>query len=136
MYESLTRHIGKISRDTAGTVITDHSGDGTPERPYQMPFVSYSSEVEAFVRDIYAFENAHRELKLNDYQEILGRNGIRWDMRSMTDAPAESLDAECILALLLGAVRTEKFVDGALLRFVRNGSIGRWLERLKDLDDR
>ena len=136
MYESLTRHIGKISRDTAGTVITDHSGDGTPERPYQMPFVSYSSEVEAFVRDIYAFENAHRELKLNDYQEILGRNGIRWDMRSMTDAPAESLDAVCILALLLGAVRTEKFVDGALLRFVRNGSIGRWLERLKDLDDR
>ena len=69
MYESLTRHIGKISRNTAGTVITDHSGDGTPERPYQMPFVSYSSEVEAFVRDIYAFENAHRELKLNDYQE-------------------------------------------------------------------
>ena len=136
MYESLTRHIGKISRDTAGTVITDHSGDGTPERPYQMPFVSYSSEVEAFVRDIYAFENAHRELKLNDYQEILGRNGIRWDIRSMADAPAESLDADCILALLLGAVRTEKFVDGALLRFVRNASIGRCLERLKDLDDR
>lgn len=136
MYESLTRHIGKISRDTAGAVITDHRGDGTPERPYQMPFVSYSHEVEAFVRDIYAFEKAHRELKLNDYQEILGRNGIRWDMRSMTDAPAESLDAECILALLLGAVRAEKFVDGALLRFIRNGSIERWLERLKDLDDR
>ena len=136
MYESLTRHIGKISRDTAGTVITDYCGDGTPERPYQMPYVSYSTEVEAFVRDIYAFEKAHRELKLNDYQEILGRNGIRWDIRSMTDAPAESLDEECILALLLGAVRTEKFVDGALLRFVRNGLIERWLERLKDFDDR
>ena len=101
-----------------------------------MPFVSYSNEVEAFVRDIYAFEKAHRELKLNDYQEILGRNGIRWDMRSMTDAPAESLDAECILALLLGAVRAEKFVDGALLSLVHNDSIERWLERLKDLDDR
>ena len=136
MYESLTKHIGRISSDMVGTVITDHSGDGTPERPYQMPFASYSQEVEAFVRDIYAFENAHRELKLNDYQEILERNGIRWDIRSMTDAPAESLDAECILALLLGAVRAEKFVDGALLLFVRNGSIGRWLERLKDFDDR
>ena len=136
MYESLTGHIGKISQDTAGEVITDHRGDGTPERPYQMPFVSYSNEVEAFVRDIYAFEKAHRELKLNDYQEILGRNGIRWNMRSMTDAPAESLDAECILALLLGAVRAEKFVDGALLSLVHNDSIERWLERLKDLDDR
>ena len=136
MYESLTRHIGKISRDTAGTVITDYCGDGTPERPYQMPYVSYSTEVEAFVRDIYAFEKAHRELKLNDYQEILGRNGIRWDIRSMTDAPAESLDEECILALLLGAVRVDRFSAGALLRFVRNGSIERWLERLKDLDDR
>ena len=54
----------------------------------------------------------------------------------MTDAPAESLDAECILALLLGAVRAEKFVDGALLSLVHNDSIERWLERLKDLDDR
>ena len=134
MYESLTKHIGRISSDTVGTVITDHSGDGTPERPYQMPYVSYSSEVEAFVRDIYAFENAHRELKLNDYQEILGRNGIRWDMRSMTDAPAESLDAECILALLLGAVRADRFSDGALLSFIRNGSIEKWLLRLKELD--
>ena len=134
MYESLTRHIGKISRDTAGEVITDHSGDGTPERPYQMPFVSYSSDVDAFTRDLYAFEKAHRELKLNDYQEILGRNGIRWDMRSMTDAPAESLDAECILALLLGAVRADRFSDGALLSFIRNGSIEKWLLRLKELD--
>lgn len=134
MYESLTRYIGKISRDTAGEVITDHSGDGTPERPYQMPYVSYSSEVEAFIRDLYAFVKAHGELKLNDYQEILERNGIRWDIRSMADAPAESLDAECILALLLGAVRADRFSDGALLRFIRNGSIEKWLLRLKELD--
>ena len=52
----------------------------------------------------------------------------------MTDAPAESLDAECILALLLGAVRADRFSDGALLSFIRNGSIEKWLLRLKELD--
>ncbi len=83
-----------------------------------------------FVRDLYAFVKAHGELELTEYQSILERNGIRWDERAMTQAPAESLDAECIPALLLGAVRADRFSDGALLSFIQSGSIEKWLKQL------
>lgn len=43
-------------------------------------------------------------------------------------------DGICVMALLLGAVRTERFCDGALLGFFQKGSIQRWLERLKEID--
>lgn len=46
----------------------------------------------------------------------------------------ENLDAKCVLVMILGAVRAERFCDGALLRFFENGSIARWLEKLKELD--
>ena len=35
---------------------------------------------------------------------------------------------------ILGAVRAERFCDGVLLGFFENGSIARWIERLKELD--
>ena len=38
------------------------------------------------------------------------------------------------MALLMGAVRAERFCDGALKEFVENGSITKWLERLKEID--
>ena len=36
---------------------------------------------------------------------------------------------------LLGAVRAERFCDGALKEFVENGSVKRWLERLVEIDN-
>ncbi len=83
-----------------------------------------------FVRDLYAFVKAYGEFELTEYQSILERNGIRWDERAMTQAPSESLDAECIPALLLGAVRADRFSDGALLSFIQSGSIEKWLKQL------
>ena len=52
----------------------------------------------------------------------------------MTTAVIENLDAKCILAMILGAIRAERFCDGALLGFLEEGSIARWLERLEALD--
>lgn len=43
-------------------------------------------------------------------------------------------DGICVMALLLGAVRAERFCDGALFGFFKRGSIQRWLERLKEID--
>ena len=39
------------------------------------------------------------------------------------------------MALLLGAVRAERFCDGALLGFFEDGSIRRWLLRLREIDN-
>lgn len=41
----------------------------------------------------------------------------------MSDADVSSLDAQCVMALIMGAVLAERFCDGALLGFFKDGSI-------------
>lgn len=53
----------------------------------------------------------------------------------MRNANVDTLDAKCILALIMGAIRAERFCDGALLSFFKDGYILRWLKRLKEIDD-
>ena len=52
----------------------------------------------------------------------------------MSGAIVEDLDARCVCALLVGAVRAERFCDGALLSFFKDGSVRCWLNRLKEID--
>ena len=44
-------------------------------------------------------------------------------------------DGRCVMAMLMGAVRAERFCDGALLSMFKKNSIQRWLERLRELDE-
>lgn len=134
MYEKLTKYLAELARDEKGVWIIDNENDGTPEQPIQMPYVNYSRMVRNFTDDVYSFVNEHEEMGLNPYSEILKANGIEWGRDSMSTAVVENLDAKCVLAMLLGAVRAERFSSGALLRFFKNGSIACWLERLKALD--
>ena len=53
----------------------------------------------------------------------------------MSGAIVEDIDTRCICALLVGAVRAERFCDGALMSFFKDGSIIRWLQRLKEIDE-
>lgn len=134
MYESLTKYLLELPGDEKGMWIIDKESDGTSEHPVQMPYVNYSKLVRNFTVDVYSFAEAHEEIELNRYSDILEANGIKWGTNSMSKVAVENLDAKCVLAMILGAVRAERFCDGALLRFFENGSIARWLERLKELD--
>jgi 3-oxoacyl-[acyl-carrier-protein] synthase III len=40
-------------------------------------------------------------------------------------ADVANMDAKTVIALLIGAVRAERFCDGALLSFLKDGSITR-----------
>lgn len=53
----------------------------------------------------------------------------------MSHADISKLDGQSIMALIMGAVRAERFCDGALLGFFRDGSIQKWLERLKEMNE-
>lgn len=134
MYESLTKYLLEFPGDEKGMWVIDKENDGTPEHPIQMPYVNYSMLVRNFTDDVYSFVDKHQEMGLRNYAEILKENGIEWGMDSMSTAVVENLDAKCVLAMILGAVRAERFCDGALLGFFENGSIARWIERLKKLD--
>lgn len=83
---------------------------------------------------VYEFDEKNPEMGLHDYKEILEANGIAWDADSMEGADVSKLDAKAIFALLMGAIRADRFCDGALTSFLENGAILRWLERLKEID--
>ena len=134
MYEKLTNLLPKLSDSKAGEWIADHKNDGTKEHPIQFPFVVYAEAVTKLEENIYAFEKEHPELSLNKYSAILEEQGVKWDMRSMSSADVSGFTGRQVVALLLGAVRAERFCDGALKEFVENGSVKRWLERLVEID--
>ena len=78
MYESLTKYLLEFPGDEKGMWIIDRENDGTPEHPIQMPYVNYSKLVRNFTADVYSFVEAHKEMELNHYSDILEANGIKW----------------------------------------------------------
>lgn len=134
MYHTLTDYLPEIESDSFGKWIVDEDNKGTPENPIQMPYVSCSDMVKHFEKDVYNFQSGHPEYELNRYSDILRKNGIEWGIQSMQEADISTLDGKCIMALILGAIRSERFCSGALLSFFRNGTIAKWLLRLKEID--
>lgn len=133
-FENLIKYLPLLDEDTFGTWVIDRENDGTPEHPKQMPFVNYSEMVHHFIEDVYDFIDHNKDMELTRYGDILNKNGLEWGSKSMSEANVSGLDAQCMMALLTGAVRAERFCDGALLGFFKDGSIRKWLERLKELD--
>lgn len=134
-FEQLIKYIPLIQDDKFGEWVIDKENDGTPEHPIHMPFVNYSQTVDSFHEDLYKFCEKHPEYEHTRYGETLEANGLKWGTESMEAADASSLDAKCVIALLMGAVRAERFCDGALLGFFKSGCILRWLQRLKSIDE-
>lgn len=134
MYESLTKYLDEFTGAEFGTWIIDKKNDGTPEHPLEFPFVNYSRVVDQFIHDVYSFVDNHEEMGLYSYQKVLEENGIKWNAKSMETAVVDDLDAKCVVALIYGAIRAERFCDGAILAFLKDGTFVRWLERLKTLD--
>ncbi|WP_276768234.1 DUF6508 domain-containing protein [Phascolarctobacterium succinatutens] len=134
-YSVLTKYINLLKNDNAGEWTCDKENDGSSERPIHVPFVSYSIAVDNLADDIYEFAKESNEIVPSKYAEILQANGIEWGYDSMMKADASELDAQCILALLIASLRAERFCDGALLGFIKNGAVIRWLKRLQELDE-
>ena len=135
LYKSLTDFLPMLENDKIGDWVIDQMNDGTPEHPIQMPVVNYTKIVRQVEGAIYDFEQIHPEYELNRYGNILKANGIEWGMDSMSDKDVSELDGKCVMAMLMGAVRAERFCDGALLGFFEKGCIKKWLERLKEIDE-
>lgn len=135
-FKVLTKYIGKLEAvDSFDKWFFEQGNDGTTEHPYQMPFLHFNELAELFVKEFYQFFENHPEYQLTSYESIMESHGIAWDAKSMRDADEASLDTQCILALIMGAIRTERFCEGTLLSFFEDGSILKWLRRLKFIDN-
>ena len=135
-FKVLTKYNERLTEaDAFGEWIVDGKSKGTADDPIKMPYVRYGQIVNAFTDEFYRFSSAHPEFALGSYNDILARHGITWDDASMNGAAPDALDAQGILALIMGALRSEQFCEGALLDFLNKGVIQRWLRRLKEIDD-
>ena len=134
MYESLTKYLDEFTGTEFGTWIVGEKSDGTPEHPLQFPFVNYSSDVDHFIEDVHFFVYNHEEMGLRNYVKILEDNSIKIGRESMAKAEVDNLDAQCVITLIFSVIRADRFSEGTLLTFLKNGSIMRWLEKLKALD--
>lgn len=135
MFEDLTCFIPKFQNNEFGEWIIDRDNDGSLEHPKQFPFVAYNRVVSEFEHAVYDFLDEHKAMELNRYSDILEKVGINWSSESMKSADVSELDGRTVMALILGAIRAERFCDGALLDFFRNGCITKWLSRLQQIDD-
>lgn len=137
MFESLTKHLPAIENaEGFGSWVVDRESKGTMDDPITMPYVNYGTTVADVEQAIYDFVDEHPEYELTHYRDILERNGLEWGSQAMSGADVSELDGQAVMALLLGAVRAERFCDGALLGFFEDGSMRRWLLRLKGIDGR
>lgn len=137
MFESLTKHLPAIENaEGFGNWVVDRESKGTMNDPIKMPYVNYGTTVADVEQAIYDFVDEHSEYELTHYHDILERNGLEWSSQAMSGADVSELDGQAVMAFLLGAVRAERFCDGALLDFFEDGSMRRWLLRLKGIDGR
>ena len=134
MYESLTRLIPGLIEEY-GTLIVDNESKGTMDDPIRMPFVDYSPAVIELEKAVYAFKAEHPDFELTKYEEILNSNGLEWSRQSMSEANVSDADGKLVIALLMGAIRAERFSEGTLLGFCEEGSVLRWLKRLQQIDN-
>lgn len=133
-HSELTAFIPILKRDTFGEWIVDKENDGSPEHPFHMPFVHYTEAVDRFIETLYSFCEAHPEYEHTRYGETLEDHDLEWSADSMAKADVSHAEAKLVIALLIGAVRADRFCEGALLDLCKNGSIVRWLERLEAID--
>ena len=134
IYSSLTVFLSKLNNNQLGEWIVDQENDGSPDHPIHFPFVAYSEEVSEFVEAVYGFIHEHPEMELNHYGNILEKVGLRWEMDSMCKADVERLDGVTVMALIVGAIRADRFNEGILLKFFEKGYIQKWLARLQEID--
>ena len=134
-FRVLTKYIGKIDfAVSADDRVGEGENGGAPGLPARFPFIAFRDLVRSFEDEFLRFSESRPELRLADYQAILKSNGLKWDGGVMRRADAGALDAGCVLALIMGAVRADRLCRGALSGFLKDGSMLKWLKRLKDID--
>lgn len=134
MFQELTGYIEKLDNEEYGTWVIDRENSGSSEHPIQMPYVNYGKVATDFETAVYYFREEHPEFEMGRYDETLDLADIEWGTNSMEGVIADDLDAKTVLALIIGAIRSDRFCEGALLGFMKSGTIRRWLVRLRELD--
>ena len=132
-FDSLLELIEPLEKGEHGRWISDSDHKGTMDDPIPMPFCSYSEAVHKLADAVYEFVESNPEYELKNYQKLLEDRGLKWSMDSFREADVSIMDAQGILAMLVGLLRAERFSDGVVLEALESGLVLKWLERIRDI---
>ena len=134
-FKVLTKYIGKFENGKSGEWMIDRENDSTAEHPIHLPDVVCDEVTDLFLDEFWYFSEDHPEYRLKEYRSVLESHNIGWSDTAFRNAEVSMLNAQCILAMIMGVIRADRFSEGTLLSFLENGSIVEWLKRLKSIDD-
>lgn len=133
-FRELTDFIPQIKETFLGNWVVDTQGLTDLKIIKQAPYVNYATVVRRFISALYCFCENHPEYEHVNYLETLKAAGSDTWENELENADVSKMDAKAVIALLIGAVRADRFSEGALLDLLEEGCVLRWLERLKEID--
>ena len=134
-FDKLIGLLEPLETDSVGEWIIDNEHKGTEDDPIHFPYPKYTEVVNELIDAVYKFEDENPEYELTKYGELLKGRGLEWGQRSMENADVSNMDAQGIMALLMGMVRAERFCDGAIMGMIKSGAVKKWLMRLQELKE-
>ena len=132
MYEKLAAYLPALNGEKHAEWVSGKTKD-----PSVSPFgfLVYDETGEGVMREVYRIVDRCPQLELNRYQAILEKNGIHWSKNEMEAADVSDWNEQGVMALLVGILRADRFVEGVYQEFLENGCIRKWIERLKEIDE-
>ena len=134
-FDKLIGLLELLENNSVGEWIIDKEHKGTEDDPIHFPYPKYTEVVNELIDAVYKFEDENPEYELTKYGELLKERGLEWGQRSMENADVSNMDAQGIMALLMGMVRAERFCDGAIMGMIKSGAVKKWLMRLQELKE-
>lgn len=129
-FKMMTKYIGKIEAVESLRHREIYHKDGD----IQKRFIGHSKLVRMFEKEFCLFAESHPEYELIHYKKILEKNGIKYTPAEIRSVNVQNFDEQCVLALIMSAIRSVHLYGGSLASFFKDGSIPKWLKHLKDID--
>ena len=131
MYEKITNFIEKFDNmKKFGEWKGYYEDYKDGKKTFHAGYFDYNDTVEAFEDAMYD------GFTVRDYPDILEKIKERVGTQEIYDVSVSALNANEILACLTGAIRAERFCDGALAGALEDGFITRCLVRLREIDEK
>ncbi len=124
-YQYLTQFLPHFADGQSGG---GWSGGKQADGQVIMPYVAYDEKIGEFMQEFSRSELADRE-----YGEKMDARGW-WNEVAMNAAIAE-MSAEEVGTCITAIWRRDRFSEGTILRFIKNGILAKLLARLKELDE-
>lgn len=124
-YQNLTEFLPYFAEGQSGG---KWQGGKQADRLVIMPYVAYNEKIGGFIQEFSRSELADR-----DYGEKMDARGW-WDEVAMDSAIAE-MSAEDVGTCITAIWRRDRFSEGTILHFIKNGILAKLLARLKELDE-